>query len=126
MLVAGYLPVMFGNSVLLMLVMSSMGGFYIANIHPKKLVVETFPVIIRLEGKTLNLIDLLTHHLPLLYGLAVIERTGPLAPFFLITIAYLTLNDPAVLYGFSNDATNLFTLCLVMTTVLYLVFIYTI
>jgi hypothetical protein len=124
MLVAGFLPTWFGNTVILMLITSSIGGFYIANVHPRKLVVRSFPVLIRLEGKALQVSDVLTHHLPLAYGLAFVERTGPPTPFLLVTVAYLAINNPSVLYGFDEDNTLPFTLALVMITIiiLYVVF----
>ena len=122
MIVMGFLPVWYGNTVVFMLITSSIGGFYIANVHPRKMVVRSFPVIIRLEGKALQLSDILTHHLPLAYGLAFVARIGPPTPFLLITTAYLMINDPSVLYGFDEAVNLLFRLAVVMSTILYLVF----
>ena len=100
----GLLPPAATNTVHMMLITSSMGGFYVCHIHPRRIVVtDVFPRDIALHGLTLHLGDILTHHMPLIVSASQNEGQGSKLPYFVITILYMLMNDPRVRYGLRND-----------------------
>ena len=98
----------FDNTLSMMLLTSSVGGGYITYIHPKKVFITCFPVDIKLEGKLLMFLDLLTHHLPFFIGIQLIRPVDPnYVPFVFISILYLCLNS-IKRYGLNyNDLINI-------------------
>lgn len=95
----GYLHASLATSIHLMLMTSSIGGFYITYVYPRKIVLRNiFPVEIVLEGWPLRIGDLLSHHLPLLLSMTQDNRGHTKAPYLLVLGLYLMGNDPRLQY----------------------------
>ena len=60
---------------------SSVGGFYITYIYPRRLVVPYLNMII--SGSLMRALDILTHHAPLLYWMRFDTRSMPPHPWIL-------------------------------------------
>ena len=82
------------RSTLLMLLSSSIGGFYITYIHPRKIMVRCFPTPIILEGPLLWVGDFLAHQTPFLYALLNIRPSGSVLFFWVVSLFYFYRNSP--------------------------------
>lgn len=89
---AGLLPPWTYTSVKMMLLTAAVGGAYIAHYSPKKLVIKnTFPVDIELQGLTLHVADLVTHHVPFFYALVKLPSGGGAYLYWAANYAYYKL-----------------------------------
>lgn len=106
MLSTGYLHSCLATSVHLMLVTSSVGGFYVTYIYPRKIVLQgTFPVDIVVSGRLLKVMDMFAHHVPLLVSVAYgyHDQRQSKIPYLLVLIFYLTGHDPRVQYNMDDQ-----------------------
>lgn len=107
------------NSTLLLLVNTgSVGGFYITYIHPQRIYVPYFNIL--LEGFTLQVLDILAHQLPALYtnylianGTIIIPRLM-WAEYLIMSAFYLSFNNPMTRY-----AITLLDLIKIVITIVY-------
>lgn len=82
------------RSTLLMLLSSSIGGFYITYIHPRKIMVYCFPTPIVLEGPLLWIGDFIAHQTPFFYGILNICPSGSVLFFWVVSLFYFYRNHP--------------------------------
>lgn len=106
LLYTGYLHPCATLTVYQMLVTSATGGFYIAHIYPRKMVLENiFPIDMTLEGPLLQAGDFLAHQLPLFYFLLETNSTWDQPtftsqlPYVCVTAFWFLGNDPREQYG---------------------------
>lgn len=86
---AGILPIWTFTSVKMMLLTSAVGGGYIAHYGPKRRVIkDTFPVDVELQGLTLHVVDLMTHHVPFFYSLVALPGGGGTYVYWATVYAY--------------------------------------
>jgi hypothetical protein len=87
----------------MMLVTSAVGGFYIAHMYPRRLVLKNiFPIDIVLEGALLQAGDVLTHQLPLWYFLLDVgldSSSLSSLPYWCVTTFWFLGNDPREQYN---------------------------
>lgn len=90
----------FQTSILLLLIITSLGSLYLTYINPKKLVVPYFKY--EIKGKLLRLTDILFHHLPLLIFLVTYDNTikkDNLYFLFISVSIYLLVLNPFIAYN---------------------------
>lgn len=118
---AGVLPAWTFTSVKMMLLTASVGGGYIAHYGPKRFAIkDTFPVDLELQGLTLHVADLMTHHVPFLYALVTLPAGGGTYVYWATVYAYykfhwkdlyklymLTVIDAALILLVSTGAATL-------------------
>ena len=98
----------FQDSLLILSLIVSLGGFVITYIYPKmfkiNLKYKRKDVELKITGKIAKLIDLAFHHLPLLLLLILYNpkiKSDNLYLALSIIILYLLINDPFQLYAFN-------------------------
>ena len=82
------------RSTLLMLWSSSLGGFYITYIRPRKIIVRCFPRLFILKGPLLWVGDFLAHQIPFFYALLSIRPSGSVLFFWVVSLFYFYRNSP--------------------------------
>ena len=90
------------ESILYILILISLCGLVITYINPKHIIIPYYNII--LEGKTLQILDILGHHLPLIIFLFHYNskiKSDNLLFFMLIIIVYLLLINPFKTYNFN-------------------------
>lgn len=102
----GYLHPCALRTVYMMLITSAVGGFYMAHVYPRRLVVaNVFPVDIVLEGSLLQAGDFLAHQLPLWYFLLDVgfndydNSSSSSLPYYCVTTFWFLGNDPREQYN---------------------------
>lgn len=103
----GYLHPCLGTSVKLMLMTSSVGGFYITYIYPGEIAVRgVFPMDIVMRGWVLRIGDLVSHQLPFLLALISPQKDGEAGskiPYLLVLAFYLMGHDPRTQYHLDDQ-----------------------
>lgn len=104
----GYLHSCATRTVFMMLVTSAVGGFYMAHVYPRRLVVRNvFPIDIVVKGSWLQAGDILTHQLPLWYFLLDVgldndnnnAKSSSSLPYLCVTAFWFLGNDPREQYN---------------------------
>lgn len=97
----------FQDSVLILTILVSIGGFIITYIHPKytKVILKKRgeDYELRLSGTVLKLIDLAFHHLPLILLLCLYNpkiKSDNLLLLFSVLLVYFAIADPINVYNF--------------------------
>ena len=86
-------------SILILVLLTSVCGFFISYINPKKLII---PIVnIKLSDKLIVYLDAIFHHIPLLIFVMIYDKNikkDNLSFCFLVIIVYLLINNPIKKY----------------------------
>lgn len=114
---SGYKADLIGSTLLVMVILVSIGGFFIGNIYPKVFCYKHHNNTFCLTRNATILIDIIAHHIPLMihilliyYGYWDIQKeyimTGILITIITLII-YISVENPFKIY-FSQEAIKLF------------------
>lgn len=91
----------FQESILYIVLLVSVGGFFIVYINPKHILIPYFNI--KLKGKLLRILDIIFHHLPLILFLWLYDNSikkDNLYFLFIVLIIYIILINPFITYRF--------------------------